>query len=31
MKKAFKNLMADHFWSWKDAKSLTQLFTYLPD
>ena len=31
MKKAFKNLMADHFWSWNDAKSLTQLFTYLPD
>ena len=31
MKKAFKNLMGDRFWSWKDANSLTQLFTYLPD
>ena len=31
MKKAFKNLMADRFWSWKDASSLMQLFAYLPD
>ncbi len=31
MKEAFKNLMNDKFWSWKDPASLTQLFTYLPD
>jgi len=31
MKKAFKNLMGDRFWSWNDPSSLAQLFTYLPD
>ncbi len=31
MKKAFKNLMADHFWSWNDIPSLTQLFAYLAE
>ncbi len=31
MKKAFKRLMNDKFWSWKDAESLTQLFTYLQE
>lgn len=31
MKAAFKHLMYDKFWSWKDAASLTQLFVYLPE
>lgn len=31
MKKAFKNLMADRWWSWKDEESLKQLLPYLPD
>lgn len=31
MKKAFKNLMGDRFWSWSNEASLSQLFTYLPD
>ncbi len=31
MKTAFKRLMHDKFWSWNDAGSLSQLFTYLPD
>ncbi len=31
MKNAFKRLMNDKFWSWKDPESLTQLFTYLPE
>ncbi len=31
MKSAFKRLMNDKFWSWNDAASLTQLFTYLPE
>lgn len=31
MKTAFKRLMNDKFWSWNDAASLTQLFTYLPE
>ncbi len=31
MKTAFKRLMNDKFWSWKDPESLTQLFTYLPE
>lgn len=29
MKEAFNNLMHDKFWSWKDEKSLIQLFNYL--
>lgn len=31
MKQAFKHLMADKWWSWKDPASLAQLFTYLPE
>lgn len=31
MKKAFKRLMGDKYWSWKDPKSLEQLFTYFPE
>lgn len=31
MKRAFKTLMADRFWSWRDEKSLTQLLMYLPE
>lgn len=31
MKNAFKRLMNDKWWSWKDPASLTQLFTYLPE
>ncbi len=31
MKSAFKRLMNDKWWSWKDPASLTQLFTYLTD
>lgn len=31
MKRAFKNLMADRWWSWKDEESLKQLLQYLPD
>ncbi|HRF86235.1 MAG TPA: hypothetical protein PLN34_06725 [Alloprevotella sp.] len=31
MKKAFKTLMGDRWWSWSDEKSLTQLMPYLPD
>lgn len=31
MKTAFKNLMADRFWSWKDPKSLSQILIYLPE
>lgn len=31
MKLAFKNLMADRWWSWKDRKSLLQLLPYLKD
>lgn len=31
MKQAFKTLMADRFWSWRDEKSLTQLLMYLPE
>jgi len=30
MKKAFKRLMNDHLWSWKDPASLAQLFVFLP-
>lgn len=30
MKTAFKNLMADRWWSWKDEKSLSQLLMYFP-
>ncbi len=30
MKLAFKNLMADRFWSWSDPESLKQLLEYLP-
>lgn len=30
MKEAFKRLMNDHLWSWKDPASLTQLFVFLP-
>lgn len=31
MRKAFKNLMGDRFWSWNDAESLKKLMEYLPD
>lgn len=31
MKEAFKNLMNDRLWSWRDEASLRQLFQYLPD
>lgn len=31
MKRAFKTLMEDRFWSWRDEKSLTQLLMYLPE
>ena len=31
MKKAFKNLMGDRWWSWKDPESLKELLPYLPD
>lgn len=31
MKKAFKNLMADRWWSWNDEESLKQLLPYLPE
>ena len=31
MKNAFKRLMNDKWWSWKDPASLAQLFTYLPE
>ena len=31
MAKAFKNLMADRWWSWEDEASLKQLLPYLPD
>ncbi len=31
MKEAFKNLMNDRLWSWRDESSLKQLFNYLPD
>lgn len=31
MKVAFKNLMADRWWSWKDEKSLTKLLMYFPE
>ncbi|MBR1594045.1 MAG: hypothetical protein IJ659_04650 [Alloprevotella sp.] len=31
MKRAFKTLMGDRFWSWKDEKSLRQLLNYLPE
>lgn len=31
MMTAFKRLMNDKYWSWSDAASLTQLFTYLPE
>ena len=31
MKRAFKNLMGDRWWSWHDEKSLKQLFQYLPE
>ena len=31
MAKAFKNLMADRWWSWEDEVSLKQLLPYLPD
>lgn len=31
MKKAFKGLMSDKFWSWNDPRSLTMLLEYLPD
>ena len=30
MKKAFKNLMGDRWWSWKDPENLKQLLPYLP-
>lgn len=30
MKRAFKNLMADRFWSWRDPESLRQLLEFLP-
>ncbi len=30
MKRAFKSLMADRWWSWKDEESLRQLLDYLP-
>ncbi len=30
MKRAFKSLMEDRWWSWKDAESLKQLLDYLP-
>ncbi|MBQ5370681.1 MAG: hypothetical protein IIU50_03885, partial [Bacteroidaceae bacterium] len=30
MKEAFKRLMNDHLWSWKDPASLAQLFVFLP-
>ena len=30
MKDAFKRLMNDHLWSWKDPASLAQLFVFLP-
>ena len=31
MKKAFKRLMNDHYWSWTDEASLMQLFVYLEE
>lgn len=31
MKTAFKNLMADRWWSWKDEKSLAKLLMYFPE
>ena len=30
MKEAFKNLMNDRWWSWKDPASLSKLFIYFP-
>ncbi|MCF0236886.1 MAG: hypothetical protein HUK09_09485 [Bacteroidaceae bacterium] len=30
MRTAFKNLMADRWWSWRDAASLTKLLMYFP-
>lgn len=30
MRTAFKNLMNDRWWSWRDAKSLTRLLMYFP-
>lgn len=30
MRTAFRNLMADRWWSWRDATSLTQLLMYFP-
>ncbi len=31
MKRAFKTLMGDRFWSWRDENSLRQLLNYLPE
>lgn len=31
MKKAFKNLMYDHYFSWNDEESLKKLFAFLPE